>query len=384
MPKPLTVALGGDTGSYAAAVRVAVLSSARWSSFWVSKQLVARALSGLGHEVLYVDPPVSPLSLLRQPSRRSDLLGPRHEQIDGVDVWRPLVVPGQNGRVGQQVNAAWLARGVAHRMPAVDLTIAFSLESRTLFRRMGGRRVYYCTDSLEDLPGADAVVCRERELELAEAADVTVACSLPLVDQLAARGVEATYLPHAVDAPSAPGDMPPPPELQDVTRPIIGYVGSLNFRLDMDLLECALRHGTLLVVGGDFGPAPSAEVRALLDDPRVVVVGHQHPRELDRWLAHLDLGLIPYAPTPFNRKSFPIKLLQYLAAGVPVVSTSNGATDEHASLVHVADDPVAFDAAIRDALAGDTPSERTRRSALARARSWTAVATELLTAAGLE
>lgn len=361
-------------------MRVSILSSARWSSFWVSKQLLARALAQLEHEVLYVDPPASLLSIVRQPERIADLLGQRDEEVDGVHVWRPVVVPGQNSALGQTVNARLLERGVRRRLISPDLNVAFSLESRGLLPRLAGQRVYYCTDSHEDLPGVDADAYRRWELELARCADLTVACSLPLVDQLRARGVEATYLPHAVDLADDSEVGPPPAVLRDAPRPLLGYLGSLNFRLDVELLRRAAEQGTLVIIGGAFGPPAGPELRELLEDPRVIATGHQHPRDLARWIAHLDVGLIPYGDTPFNRKSFPIKLLQYLAAGVPVVSTPNGATDEHGDTVYVADDPETFGALIERAIAEDSPELRARRRDVAFSRTWGDVAAALLDA----
>jgi teichuronic acid biosynthesis glycosyltransferase TuaH len=35
----------------------------------------------------------------------------------------------------------------------------------------------------------------------------------------------------------------------------------------------------------------------------------------------MDIGLVPYTPSPFNRGSFPLKTLEYLAAGRPVAAT---------------------------------------------------------------
>jgi teichuronic acid biosynthesis glycosyltransferase TuaH len=39
------------------------------------------------------------------------------------------------------------------------------------------------------------------------------------------------------------------------------------------------------------------------------------------YLAAIDIGITPYRDTPFNRASFPLKTLEYLGAGVPVVSS---------------------------------------------------------------
>lgn len=361
-----------------------MLSSARWSSFRLSKQHLSIALAEAGHDVLYVDPPLSAGSLLRDRSRWPDLRGRDEVGEAGVRVWHPIVLPGQNDRRVQRLNARLLRRGIRRRMTAEDLTLAFSLESRGVLRHLGGRRVYHCTDSAEDLPGANADEVRRQELALIARCDVVAACSRPLVDQLAARGVEAMYLPHGCDREAfveRGGD--DPVELRGRARPFVGYVGSINFRIDVRLLVAALgatSGGTLVLVGSRFGPSPAPEVAALLARPDVVVIDQQPPARLAALTASLDVGLAPYGEHPFNRKSFPLKIPQYLAAGVPVVSSPNGATDELGAAVRVAREPDEFGQAVRDAIR-EGPEGAAARRAVAARRPWSRVAEELLGAA---
>lgn len=367
--------------------RVAVLSSARWASFKLSKHSVSEALAELGHEVLYVDPPWSHGSLLRDGTRREDRRAPVDEAVaPRLDIWRPRVLPGQNLAVVQLANASLLRRGILARIDP-GLVIAFSLEARSVFTRLPGVRVYYCTDSNEDLPGADASAARHWEAELVRAADMVVACSLPLVEQLERRGADVIYLPHGCDATALADRRPVPSELAGLPRPLVGYVGSFNFRLDPSLLAATLdaaSGGTLVLVGGGFGPSAGPEVAALLDRPDVRAVGHQSSDALPSYIGALDLGLVPYTMTPFNRKSFPIKVLQYLAAGLPVVSTPNGATDELGIAVHTCATTDEWRSAVATALAtsGDEGAAAARR-ATASARPWSQVAHRLLAAAGL-
>lgn len=365
-------------------MRATILSPSRWASFRLSKHFIASTLAAQGDDVLYVDPPLSPLSGFRQPARKADRRAPKDETVaPNLRVWRPRVVPGQNGAIGQSVNARLLAHGAQTRAPDPDLVIAFSLESRGALRRLGGRHVYYVTDSLEDLPGADTDAVRRYERELIDEADLVVACSLPLCEQLRTRGADPLYLPHACDPDSLaePGGVPA--DIAALPRPIVGYVGSLNFRIDVAMLDAARRAaggGTVLVVGGAFGPPPSAEAAAFLAQPDVVSTGHRGPDVLTSYIAALDVGLVPYAAGPFNRKSFPIKVLQYLAAGVPVVSTANGATDELGNAVLVADEPAAFEAAVADAVSDHDPAAQAARREIARARRWDGVVEKLLEA----
>src|SRR5204862_6834731 len=126
------------------------------------------------------------------------------------DVWTPRVLPGQNSAAGQAINARLLERVIRRRVPAPDLVMSFALEARTVFARLDGRRIYYCTDSVADLPGAPSDTVRGYERRLVESADVVVACSRPLQAQLAERGAHPVYLPHGCDltAPDAPLPLP--------------------------------------------------------------------------------------------------------------------------------------------------------------------------------
>jgi teichuronic acid biosynthesis glycosyltransferase TuaH len=166
----------------------------------------------------------------------------------------------------------------------------------------------------------------------------------------------------------------------------VGYVGSLNFRLDASLLEAARRAnagGTLVLVGGRFAAAPDPATARLLTLPDVVSVPQQPPSAVPGIMASLDAGIVPYSIHPFNRKSFPIKILQYLAAGLPVVSTPNGATDELGEHVLVAEDPPSFGAAVGRALDRSAQDQAEARRAVAMARPWTRVASELVEVAGM-
>ena len=372
-------------------MRVVVLSSARWGAFQVSKQLVSHSLADLGHEVLYVDPPISPLSFIRHPDRLGDLRtravrSPR----EGVTVWTPRVIPGQNSSLGQSLNAAVMGRRLESLVADPHLAVTFSLEARTLFAKMSSaRRIYYCVDSHEDLPGVDAAALRSWEKRIVEEADRVVACSKPLVEQLASRGTDAVYIPHGCDPHPIPEERPLPPELEGRPRPFAGYVGSINFRIDGGLLEAARRGldgGTLILIGSwwsSSGPKLDRVTARLLEREDVVTTGHRGLDVLPSYLETLDVGLVPYTDTPFNRKSFPVKIPQYLAAGVPVVSTANGATDEYHDVVRVASDAGAFEDQVRLAIAARSDETEAVLRLRGRSRPWSAVASDLLQQAAL-
>lgn len=337
--------------------------------------------------MLYLDPPLSVLSPVRHPARLGELVGPSSTRPRaGVTVRTPRVLPGQNSRIGQSLNARLLAADVRRHWPDQELVVAFALESRALLPQLRGTRVYYCTDSLEDLPGASSSRAGRWEAELAEHADLVVAASRPLQEQLRGRGIDARYLPHGCALPEPPHDGVPR-ELLGRPRPYVGFVGGLNFRLDHELLAAAhaATDGTLVLVGGYDSsarrPMPPA-ARRVLSDPRTLLCGPVEPAEATRWMRALDVAVVPYAQNAFNRKSFPLKIPQYLGCGLPVVSTPNGATDEYEDLVRTARSPGEFHAAVRAAAANPQRGVAERR-ARALARPWSKVVSELLGAAAM-
>ncbi len=367
---------------------VAVIAQARWSGFRLSKQFIALAFAELGWHALYVDPPLSPMSVVRHSESVADLLAPRSERhSERLSIWRPVAIPGQNARLGQRSNAGHLARGILRRLGQPDLTVAFSLESRATLPRLDGRSIYHCTDSDGDLPGADAELIRRYVREIASIAGTVTACSVPLVEQLRERGIRATYVPHGCDSESLAAAVPAA-ELEHLPRPLLGYVGSVNFRVDPALLGAALDSahevsgsGTLVLIGGSFGPRAPASLASLLGRRHVVRLPQQSPKALRSYMAALDIALVPYSAHPFNRKSFPIKIPQYLGAGLPVVSTPNGATDELGRHLYVAEGTDGFAAAVARALEDDTPQLHQERRQAALARPWSQVAEDLVAAA---
>ena len=104
--------------------------------------------------------------------------------------------------------------------------------------------------------------------------------------------------------------------------PIALLMGTLNERLDLAILEAVAGTGiSLLIVGPQSPRFASSAFDALVGVPGVQWVGAKDFRELPAYVAHASVGLVPYTHSKFNEGSFPLKTLEYLAAGIPVVAT---------------------------------------------------------------
>ncbi|MDQ6738935.1 MAG: glycosyltransferase [Actinomycetota bacterium] len=165
-------------------------------------------------------------------------------------------------------------------------------------------------------------------------------------------------------------------------------MGQLNERLDMDILDAAAATSVPITVVGprvDRDPEFSFRLSAFLSHPNVTWVGQLPTEELGPYIATASLGITPYADSEFNRSSFPLKTLEYLAGGLRVVATDLPAVRWLSTeLITVAFGPEDFAAKVLAAArAPQGNSEGLRRQAFASAHSWQARAASLLDLVGI-
>lgn len=365
--------------------RVVCLSSIPWHAPIVtSRQHLARILAR-DNDVLFVDPPTN---LLRGQRPAPGL----HEEADGL---RRLVPPshapyGTPRRMAMTgpVNEARYARAVLAGLRELGWRDALLWTSCPV--AFAGRlaedgpwsgHLFHMTDAYWHYPWFHAgyerrlhrlLICAQR------AAGTTPA----ITERLAGYGVPSEHLAHGIDAdhfgPAARAELTSPARLRDRARPRIGFVGNLESRLDVDaLLALARGPGSLTLLGPDsLPPAVSSALRdagAWLEGP-VPYAG------LPAWLAGMDVAVLPYRRSELVLQSRPLKLLEYLAAGLPVVAADIPAARELG--VELAREPADYTAAVerlwsvRDRAIED-PDVRASRLAQAAEHSWDEVAQRL-------
>ena len=114
---------------------------------------------------------------------------------------------------------------------------------------------------------------------------------------------------------------------------------------------------------------PRTNISALERLPNIHLLGARPYLELPEVLRGADVALVPYAINDLTRSVFPMKVYEYLAAGLPVVTTPLPALAETAGVVVAADAPATV-AAVERALAEDGAATRRARSAAVRENSW--------------
>lgn len=183
--------------------------------------------------------------------------------------------------------------------------------------------VYDCMDELSHFRGAPPELTR-LESELLERADVVFTGGYSLYESKRQRHSNVHAFASSVDTahylPARDRSVAEPADLAGIARPRIGYFGVIDERIDLDLIEAVASQRPewqILMIG----PTAKVDPAALPKQANIHWLGMKRYAELPRYLAGLDVGWMPFAINDATRFISPTKTPEFLAAGVPVVST---------------------------------------------------------------
>lgn len=370
---------------------VVMVATTSWDATRLADQHLALHLSARV-PVLYVDPPLSPLSPRSDPRLAASLREPRLRLVTpALARLTPRALPGKSRPLMIQLTDLLLRQAMRWAVGELGGTVraVVNVVGRPVFGACDeGLRVHLAKDDYAQgtkLIGQSRTRVRRMEARMARQADRVVVVSQPLEEKWRALGVEPLLIPNGCEPEMfAATDVAPLPQDVALPPPIVGHVGHLSDRIDLDLLRGVAERGhSLLLVGPRQRTFPLERIEPLLAMPNVAWVGAKPFSALPSYLRLIDVGVVPYTDSAFNRASFPLKTLEYLAAGRPVVATDLPAirwldTD----LVRVAGTREDFVAAVGQALADPEQGRQADRMAFAARHSWSRRAAELAVVLG--
>ncbi|HEX4804700.1 MAG TPA: glycosyltransferase [Conexibacter sp.] len=310
---------------------------------------------------------------------RRGLAPPR--AADGLHVLAPLVIPLHRFRLVRECNRRLLPLLVrrATRRLGFERPIlwAYVPQAEALLDALRPALVvYHCVDDIAAQPGIDGTSFRAAEERFARRADLVLASAPSLAARMRTLNANVLDAPNVADTALFARALEPGPidaALDALPRPRVVFTGAVvATKLDVPLLvELArARPDIAFALVGPVGPGdPRTDVSALAAEPNVHLLGARAYDELPAVLRGADVGLIPYARNELTDAIFPMKVYEYLAAGLPVVATqlpSIAGVQE----VATAPDAAGLAALIDGALADDDPARRAARSRAAEAHSW--------------
>ena len=278
--------------------------------------------------ILWVDPPVSLATSAQRRFGAARTVRPVLTQLsERVTRLTPTAVPGMT-RFGVRATTAPLIRAqVRWALRRLDIE-PFAVVSTALHDVQGrwGAGVVSALHGTDDfvagaeLMGVSVRWLRAQERKAVAHADVVTALSPLLAERWSVlRGAPVPLIPNGCTPVAACPQPPPPHVLSELRRPVVGLVGRLNARIDIELVAAIADAGySLLIVGPHHSHWEQARFAALTARPGVHYVGRVPEAAAPGYIAAADVGITPYLDTPFNRASFPLKTLDYLSAGLPV------------------------------------------------------------------
>jgi glycosyltransferase involved in cell wall biosynthesis len=350
----------------------------RTSSHHVARHLAARA------RVLYVEcpglraPDVTSRDASRVVKKLARALCPPLRVADGLMVKTLVQWPAHNSAAVARLNRAWSRTTVKWAMrslgPGTPVAWCTVPHVAGFVGDLGASAiVYHCIDDYSALPGVDAATVRTMDDMLARRADLVVAASVPVFESRSTLNSRTVLIPHGVDfdhfARARRESMPVPAELADITGPVVGFIGLIERWIDVDLvgwLANAVPQATFVMIG-----RLAATPNRLPAAPNLRWLGPRPYERLPEYGARFDAAIIPYRLNAQVRAANPLKLREYLAMGLPVVSVSTPEIDRFEHVVSIARTRETF----RDALVAALSVRRDarnveRRQAVAREGTW--------------
>jgi glycosyltransferase involved in cell wall biosynthesis len=351
-----------------------------WSGDPLSKKHVMRRLARR-NRVLWVNslgnraPRASARDLRRIFDKLQKFAGGLYQVEQNIHVLSPLAVPNYRSGMMRRLNAVVVGNTVRAAMKRLSFTrpllYTFVPASAWVADQLDAEEiVYHCVDEFSKFAGAGEEIA-ELERELIERSDLVIVCS-ELLRQAKSRlnpntvlvrhGVEYAHFAQALDDKT-----PIPADVAALPRPILGFYGLFAEWVDVDALRqiaTAYPNASLVIVG----EINNADVRPLAL-PNVHFLGRRPYDALPGYCKAFDVALLPFVDNELTRNANPLKLREYLAAGLPVVATDLPETRALASHgVHLAKTSADFPPLVGKALERCGPS-RARSESMAR-ESW--------------
>jgi glycosyltransferase involved in cell wall biosynthesis len=353
-----------------------------WTGDPLSKTHLMRLLAREGrvlwiNSIGYRTPTVSTRDLRRAIAKVRAARQALREVEPNLFVLSPLAVPLHGAGWARTLNRALLGWQIARAMRRLrftrPLSFVYNPAAAVVARTIGASRtIYHCVDEFTAFSGVGPELA-ELETTLLREADLVIVSSERLLQAKAAHNPRTVLVRHGVAYEHFRTALLPatavPAEIAALPRPVIGYFGLMGADwVDVPLLVGIARrfaHGSLVLIG-----AETTDLGALRTCPNVHRLGRRDFATLPGFCKGFDAAILPFPINEVTLASNPLKVREYLAAGLPVVATRipEAAVSSH---VRLADTPQEFLAHLEEVLRSE-PGPRVERSATMAGESWEA------------
>lgn len=294
-------------------------------------------------------------------------------------VYTPIAIPMQgvgfvrflnNSVVTLQIRVIMALFGV--RKPSIWTFLPNALG---VVRRLPRRElVYYCVDDMSAFKGVPSEIIGGLDKAMTKEANVVFAVSKELYKKKRILNKNTFYSPHGVDfelfnKAVTEKDVAIPVDISDIPKPIVGFYGLISSDwIDYDLVRyiSEKRPDCSFVFVGKVDTLKEALPKA----DNIYYLPVKPYEELYKYSRFFDVAILPFNINKLTIHSHPLKILEYLASGKPVVSIEIPEVMQYESVIDIAQDRDDFLRRISERLKNNTEEMVEKRTRFASSNSW--------------
>ena len=307
-----------------------------WTGDPLSKTHLMRVLSK-ENRILWINslanrmPTASSKDFSRIVKKLKSFAEPVREVEPNIFVLNPLAFPAYGNEAVRKFNEKFLLRQVKKAMKNLNfqspINMVFNPAAGLLAGKIGETElIYYCVDEYTAFTGA-AKGLREIEENLFRKSDLVIVSAEKLFESKKDYNANTFVIRHGVDfkhfQKALDEETKIPDEIKDLPRPIIGFHGLLADWVDFELIKKTAEHfrnGSVALIGKITVDAEK-KIKILDGVSNIHFLGRKPYSELPNFCKAFDVALNPFEISELTLAANPLKVREYLAAGIEVVST---------------------------------------------------------------
>jgi glycosyltransferase involved in cell wall biosynthesis len=261
----------------------------------------------------------------------------------------PLVLPFHGNSAARWINRrllSWSLRRACGKLGfRAPVTLTFVPNSVDVTGSLGERLViYYCVDEYSQFTGANRAAVLDMERRLMEKADLVVVSASRLYDTKRASNRNTVLITHGVDVDhfrsACSEETPVPEDAAALPGPVIGFYGLIEDWVDLEVIRhmaVARPEWSFLMIG-----QVKTDTSAVSKLANVHFTGRREYQSLPGYCKKFDIAVLPFVVNELTLAANPLKVREYLAAGLPVVATPLPEVQKLGNLICAATTPEEF------------------------------------------
>ena len=319
-------------------IDVVIFGGRDWDNNWITQHRLAQSLSKNNFRVLFIENTGIRSVQIRDLPRIYQRIKNWTKSVrgfrkidDDLTIFSPLVIPFPYSKISSGINifllkrilGKWFEKNKFNNINYITF-LATPLINEFIDKSNSFVKIYYCSDNHE--LASKNKFFGNYERMVVENSDLVMVTAEKLYQKFKYLNKKILKMPAGVELEKfdIKKKYSTPIDLKKVPKPIVGYIGGLNEKFDLELFSNIVKYNknySFVLIGAEDGDKFDEE-KILNQYKNVFILGKKHHSELPNYISKFDCGIIPYKINKFTDTVYPSKLNELLAMSKPIVSTN--------------------------------------------------------------